>query len=393
MRIDLFLQGYVICEAQGTEETALFELFRKERFSPKRTKRCPKTQKIRFIMTARSAKRLFAACEAQGIALSVVKSGGVPTLFCRFRTRPGLIVGVVLGLMMLACSGLFVWEIKLTGNVTISQEELREELALSGLRRGSFLPTLDEQEVALALRQGDGRIVYAGVNVVGTVAYVQVREQESGGAELPRSPANLVAKCDGVITMPLVFEGECLVREGEVVRAGQLLASGVLDTQNHGYRVTRAAGQILARTTHTYTVRVPFAREESYYTGKRSYALSLFFFDFERKIFKSTGNDIGNYDIIEKIKWFTLPDGKRLPFGIGVTTVAQKKSRLVTYTAMQTRAEAYAELERLLAQDSEGRTLLQRTVECRVDGEGITLVCTVICEEDIAKTLEFALQP
>jgi hypothetical protein len=59
----------------------------------------------------------------------------------------------------------------------------------------------------------------------------------------------------------------------------------------------------------------------------------------------------------------------------------------------EAREAARAELERLLCADAAGRTLLSQKCEWCVDGEGITLICTVVCEEDIARTQEFVMQP
>ena len=53
---------------------------------------------------------------------------------------------------------------------------------------------------------------------------------------------------------------------------------------------------------------------------------------------------------------------------------------------------AYEQLEAELAADSAGRTLLSRTVEVSADADGITLYCTVVCEEDIATVLEFEVK-
>ena len=166
-----------------------------------------------------------------------------------------------------------------------------------------------------------------------------------------------------------------------------------MDTQNHGYRVTRAAGQVLARTVHTYTVSVPFSYEEKTYAGESVGELSLLFFASAQKVFKSTRKVIEYCDIIEEVRWVCLPSGTRLPFGIAVTRVCKYTVTPATRTAMQARSLAMEELEKRLAEDGAGRTLLQKNVETCVDENGITLICTVICEEDIALTSELEFTP
>ena len=391
MRADLFVMGSVAYRVQGASATALFELLRDGGFSPKGIKRCKKTGEIAFSLLGSEAKRFDALLRERGIAVSVRTTRGIPHYLALLAKRPGMIAGLVLALFLLVAAPLFVWEIEIVGNERITYEELSSELAAVGLSRGAFLPRLDGEGVATALRQRDARVAYATVNVSGTVVRVQIREGEPEPDNTPRLPANLVAKCDGVVTLPLVYEGECLVAEGDVVRAGQLLVSGVRDTQHHGFRVTRAAGEVWARTTHVYEVRVPFVEAQKAYTGQKKHEVTLFFFNRARKVFKSTGNSSMECDIIEKIQWFTLPSGKRLPFGIALTVHLPYARTDVTRTALEARALALERLDALLATECEGRVLLTRTNEMRVESDAITLCCTVVYEENIAAVSEFEL--
>jgi hypothetical protein len=157
--------------------------------------------------------------------------------------------------------------------------------------------------------------------------------------------------------------------------------------------VTRAAGQVLARTTHTYTVRVPFDYEEKVYTGKQKHEIFFLFFHRVQKVFKNIGQNADNCDIIEKIQYFHTPAGGEIPIGLRVMTFAPYEMQIQTRTAKQARALALSELQEKLAADSAGRTLLKKSVAWSADGEGITLICTVVCEEDIARTAEFVMQP
>jgi len=387
MRLDLFFVGYVKFAVAQKDALLLFEELRQANISPKGVKRYAKTGEIHFSCTRRGAKRL----SEKKLPLRVVAQGGVPLLALRLWRRPGLLCGILLAIALAVMSNLVIWNIEIVGNERVSEEELTHELRELGVGKGSFLPHIDTDALAISLRQADSRISFAAINRRGTVLQLQIREAEQPSPP-PLSPANLVAKCDGVITMPLIFEGECLIKEGDVVRAGQILAGGVMDSEKHGYRVTRAAGHVLARTAHTYTVNVPFVYEEKVHTGKKGMEVSLFFFDFVGKVFKSTGNDHHNCDIIKEIKWGRLSNGQLLPLGIGITTHMPYEYRTATRSAIEARALAYAELEVRLAADSAGRTMLEKTVEVIADEKGITLVCTVVCEEDIAATVEFEVQ-
>lgn len=389
MRIDLFLLGFVEFSLCAEDGEAVFECLRQAGISPKAPERDKKSGEIRFFTTAYGAKRVQRLCPQ----LRELGRGGIPVLFSALLRREGLFVGTVLGVFLLVASCLFVWDVRVEGNERISTAEVLSELAEAGLSTGRFLPTLDRDGIALSVRQRDGRLAFVSINLRGTVAYVQLREALPQPPTGTIAPANLVAARDGVVTLPLIFEGQALVHEGDVVRAGQILAGGVLDSEKHGYRVTRAAGQVFARTVHTYTVAVPFTYEKQVPTGKEKYEISVSFFGFEGKVFKSTGNSYMSCDIIQNIKRMRLSDGTPLPVTLTVTRFMPYGTCTVVRSATEARALAHAELAARLAADSAGRTTLSRTVETLVDADGITLICTLVCEEDIALTAEFAYVP
>ena len=393
MRIDLFLVGYAFYRVPHTAAVPLFQTLQGEQISPKRMRRNMRDGEVIFLLSTREGIRFERVAKQLKIPFLCEKKGGVPLVLRNLLHCPGIIVGIFLALVLFLAAQLVVWDVRIEGNVALEASELESDLASCGVYRGGFWPFLDTDAAALALRQKNDRVAYAALNRVGTVLYVQIKEAQSVPPRVEKKPANLVAKYDGVVTMPLVFEGECLVQEGDVVRKGQILVGGLIDTQNHGYRVTRAAGQVLARTVRTYTVQVPFVFEEKAYTEESKWEISLIFFHWTQKVFKSTGNYIDKCDIIEKTEWGTLPTGEKLPVACRVLRVMPYKLVQKTRSEAQARAKAEADLSSLLEGECKDRAMLQKSIAFDVDEHGVTLTCTVVYEEDIAAVAEFTLQP
>jgi hypothetical protein len=126
--------------------------------------------------------------------------------------------------------------------------------------------------------------------------------------------------------------------------------------------------------------------------GNDRHELSLLFFGKEIKVFKTTGNIMDSCDIIEKTAWLTLGNGVTLPFGYTHTRATAFEWQERTRSAAEARSLAHEQLRGELARDSAGRTLLSSTVEESVDADGITLYCTVVCEENIASVVEFEVK-
>lgn len=70
------------------------------------------------------------------------------------------------------------------------------------------------------------------VNVRGCRAYVSVRDRVPK-PELAddRTPTNVVAKRDALVTEVRAYDGRAMVRKGGTVTAGQLLISGAVQTE------------------------------------------------------------------------------------------------------------------------------------------------------------------
>lgn len=390
MRLYDLLLGYVDAVVPQAEQAAFFELCRTEGLTPKSTKREQKSGNIVCRLHPFGARRLTLAAQGKNVSFSCRSQGGLPFVLLGLLRRPFLVLGVALAIALLVAGHLVLWDIEITGNETLTEEEVKTVLHEAGLSRGAFLPQLDGDEISLRVRQSDKRFAYVSVNLRGTVAAVQIVEAAPEPQPPARTPANLVARRDGVVTLPLIFEGECLVAAGEAVRAGQILASGVIDTESGGIRITRAAGQVLARTEEVFVVKIPFEYMEKSYTGRVFHEFDLLFFSARGKVFKTTGNLPATCDIIKKEQKY-FAGAHALPFGT-VHTVFREytwvTSRRTAAVALELADDA---LSLQLADACTARTLLSKAVETVVGADGVTLICTAVFEEDIAAVSEFSL--
>ena len=149
--------------------------------------------------------------------------------FCRNHiNRVGLPIGALLAVILFGYLNGFVWDIRIRGNHELPTARIEEELRTAGLFVGVPFSLADRRQIANAALLSTTDLSYLSVNYRGTVAYVEVlerKEQPGGSPEL--SPANLVAAEDAVIEFLSVRSGDVRVHCGQVVRAGDLLVSGI----------------------------------------------------------------------------------------------------------------------------------------------------------------------
>jgi len=376
----------VVFAVSAADLTDFFEWCRTACADVKTGKRDEKTGVLICSLPRASFARL---TRETAISVTILRTVGLPVRLRALLRRPGLLLGALLALALIVASRLFLWEVRVTDSDGMTAEEVEAALAEIGVAPGAFLPRLDTGRAALCLRQADGRIGYAAVNLSGTVALVQIRTVKVQTPPAAAAPADLVAAEDGVILETLVFAGECLVTEGDVVRCGQILVRGryTAGEEKETVRLTRAAGVVTAKTTHTMRIEVPFTYTVRQRTGRERTEATLIFFGARQKLFKTTGKYYDDCVIIEAESRLPVGGGRVLPVGLFRRTLYET----VEATATRTEEEALDEARRLWAAEfgeRDGRTVLavRETVETAENGLAVTFVA--VCEENIAVAAE-----
>ncbi len=308
--------------------------------------------------------------------------------FCyRYRARVGLVIGALLGLLLFVFSSLFVWDVTVTGNETLSEREILAALEKEGLYLGAFIPSLDteliEQRIALTV---DG-VSFISINLNGTVARTELRERIPNTEVVDRqTPSNLIASADGQIEAVEITGGVAKVRAGQIVKKGDLLASGVIESEAlGGCRTVRARGNVTARTTVSHSVTVARQRNEKLYTGTTHTVLKIKFFSKTVKLF---GNDSiwhDTCDRIEEERRIYLFGVIKLPIFVSRTTYAEYETRSVILS----KAQALKEAEQALLALREGTLaeadILSIYTAHTCDDTSLTLTQRVECIIDIAE--------
>lgn len=339
-----------------------------------------------------SAKRIRGFAASKGFGITVEKTGGLPLLLWQRKKRWGVILGTLLSILLLVISERFVWDVRVFGNEQMTEGEVIAELAACGFGEGSPLKGFYAGELENRVLLNSNRLSWISIHMEGTVAVVQVVERTDRQEEKSKLPANLIATADGQIEGIELYRGDCVVKLGQAVRAGELLVSGVYDSQTQGFRYTRAAGRILARTERTVRVEIPLEYAQKCYTDEKIGAITLNFFQKSMKIYKSTGNDTGACDIIEEVKGLSGLGLLNVPVLLNVQRHRCYEEVTRERTEEEALALAYEELSRQLSEFSSEITLLSKQIETKMTDASVILECRLTCIENIAEQVEFEVQ-
>ena len=334
-------------------------------------------------------KRFQREANTREICYTVEKRRGLPIFLYKYKYRFGLWIGILCAVALVLFSHLFIWDIEVTGNEKVTSGEIREMLREQGFSVGSFIPRANTDKIENRILMESEKISWISVNIIGTVANVEVREREAERPPEPTRPANLVAKKSGVVEEVRIFRGNVLVGAGKYVNQGEILVSGLFDSVQEGFRYTRASGKVSARTVEEFYIEIPYEYEMKRYTGEEYCEKILNFFDFSMNISKNSGNEGILCDKINIVENCNLFGRVQTPFSVETVRYLEYETVYETRSAEAAEELAYFELDKKLSEMSEDSILIKKTVTPLVRDDRFILHCTIVLIEDIAEVSEF----
>ena len=330
------------------------------------------------------ARRIIRQCAEYGVEISVERRVGLARLLYRYRHRYGIALGALLFCFILFISGRVIWDVRVEGNRRLSEDEVVASLRECGLSVGDFKARVDTSTVENILMIESEDISWISINLIGTVAEVEIREREVAEESEPWDAANIVAAEEGEIVLFEDVRGNILLKIGDRVQAGDLIVSGLYDGRG-ALRYTCAKGKVRALTEEEIRVSVPLEYEKKVYTGEVYVEKYLIFFEKEIKIYSNCRNSGTTCDKIDTVEYAN-------PLGCGELPVGVRTVRCFEYTyerQIRDTEEAQRLAEYKLGAELYARAERVETVsvvrEYIIEDSGVQIACRLRCIKDIAK--------
>lgn len=344
---------------------------------------------LRLRVTRRGWHALREVCTRADAQASRLRERGAPQLLLRLRTRYALLAALALFALLLFGGNLFIWSFEVTGNETVPTETILRALEKCGVAVGSQGLKIHQEDVRNRALLELPDVAWLAVNVRGCVAHVQVVERKRPPAVVQESQVcNVVARREGLVTRVQALDGKAVAAPGSVVTEGELLISGVADSERSGLRLLHGMGEVWARTWYDLSVSVPLKTTEKTGEGRKKLHLSL---DFGRRRIKfyGKGSITGvDCDKITYYKPFTLPGGLRLPLTLVRERITAWEGAAAERTEQSARQEGEQQLLALLsARLPEGSTVTDTRFAAVRQGDRLTVVLKAECLEQIGQTV------
>jgi similar to stage IV sporulation protein len=240
--------------------------------------------------------RLRPILKQTGCRMHVQKRNGFPFFLDKLGRRKFFAVGMlafIVGLYMLSS---IVWQVKVEGTVSLSNEEVLRVARGIGIKQYQWKFRLQQEaELARHLQRQLPDIAWVGVEIRGTQMIIRVVESTKPEQRPLVSPRNLIATKNAMITQVVAVKGKPLVSPNMYVRKGQVLISGYIGNEMNS-QVVVANGSVHGIVWYTSRVEVP---QTQYFKGYTGESFSRFYLVMGNRAIQLTGYGKKPYELLE----------------------------------------------------------------------------------------------
>ena len=259
-----------------------------------------------------------------GCRVVVLEKYGLPFFRKKMKRRKAFICGMIFAVIFWYVSGFFVWDICLTGNGQITEEEMNRFLHEKNVYIGMLKSKIDLDDLEKQIRVKYNRVIWTCAKITGTRLYVEIKENEhlQENEKQLYDASNLLSVGEGEILSILVREGIPNVKKGDMVKENQILVEGLIPIWNEDqtvkhYEYVNADADIVCKRKISKTFALNTVHIKKVYTGRKK---TVMFLKFDQKtISLPTKVKFLSYDIFESTKSPTVFSHLGIPFFIGTT--------------------------------------------------------------------------
>lgn len=372
-RLSYYFGGTVFVELSGTSPERFFNVCRSRKIPLYEvgTKVTEKGTVYVAKMKVKDYLRVKSAARKAHCIPYVRKRIGFPFFLKKYRKRLVFFAGGLYCLWLMWLLSQHVWDISISGGFVHTEEELLSYLKGNGIVCGMRCEEVNCTEMERKLRIDYPDIGWVSAELRGTKLFLRVAETDMPiMKEEITAPVHLVATADGMVEQLVCRQGTPLVKEGDVVRKGDVLVSGVIsvigdnDVEVNRYAVT-ADADIILKTVKNYSNSFSRKKVEKRYTGKAKSGYTFLYGN--KKIFSHTpSHSYTNYAIITEDTVLSLHKHFPLPLRIQKTTVSEYIPEVRVYTKEEAEGLAEQALNRYISYLEQHRTTVLE-VECATE--------------------------
>lgn len=382
------LFGYLSVCADGPFTERLINICMHRGMSIWDVKRCG-SSRVTFKTDIESFSKMRTPARRTGSHVRIMQRHGLPFVLHRYRRRYITVVGAAFLTVMLWYASTHIMGITVFGNTRIDTAEILSALDECGLSLGSKTSEVVPDRIRNRMMNKLGDLAWIGINANGSRIYIEVVErlEKDKGIDKDGIACNLVASRDGEVELLEVREGQTVVKVGSGVCKGDVLVSGVVDTQTAGFRFVKARGEVFAKTRYSRTRAYPLEYTENISTGKTKKRYSLSVMNFNLPLYISQKPPYEAFDYSEQTNEYRVPIDILPSLFIKKYEYAESRPENKKRTPAEAIELGTSELgDELTNELEEGVEIVDRQISHTLTERGeVEVTVELICRENIAE--------
>lgn len=290
-------------------------------------------------------KKIKAISKITKCKVKIENKKGLPFIAHRYKKRKMFIVALLLIIIFIFSISNFIWNIEIKGNDTITNTEIISSLNKNGLKIGILKHNVNTKQIISNIRLERDDIAWIGIKIHGTNAIVEIVESDKKPEIIDEEDyCNIISDKEGIITKINAANGTALVKEGDIIKSGDILIGGWIEGKYTGTRYVHSKGDIQAKVWYSKKEKIMLNTDIQEETGKKEKSYYIKINNFKINFPKGVPN-FKNYDTINENKKLKIFSNFYFPIEFGTTTHKELCNKTVTYSKDEAKQVLIEKLE------------------------------------------------
>ena len=239
----------------------------------------------------------------EGLTLELCYSYGLPVVMKRYKKRVLLCLLPIIFILSSYIFSLFIWSVEIEGGDKNLQQEVLENISKNGVFVGALKRKIDRYDIKRKAIMDINDLSWMWVDIKGVTAKVKIREIKPHLDLIPiNEPSDVIVMHSGLIEKMQVYCGVPLFREGQSVKKGETVVTGVFRSENENIPTYyhHATADITLRLCESKSVIIPRKTVKKTPTGNKKSVYKVIFEKNNINFSLNSRISYAEYDKIEK---------------------------------------------------------------------------------------------
>ena len=309
----------------------------------------------------------------------------------KYRKRKIFLILLILIFLLIFSLSKFIWNIEVECSENISKDKIIALVEQEGLKTGVLKNSVDTKEIINQIRLKRNDIAWVGIDIKGTNAIISIVEADEKPEIINEDEyCNIVASKDGIIEKISAGNGTPLVKEGDVVKEGDILIAGWLEGKYTGKQYVHSYGNIQAKVWYSNTQKIYFQETKKEETGNLENKHSVKINNFQINLPKTLPN-FEKYDTIETTEKLKLFSDFYLPIELITYTYKEYKEVSIIHSVEEAKQIGIDRAKEELKEEIDNKEVTDQKINVRTEKDyiEIELIYEVVEEIGLEEKIVF----